>query len=93
MKSSKKDEAKGKMHQAKGKIKEIAGKVILNPDLEADGTDENIAGKVQEKLGQVKEVLRSIYEHKKESKSQRCKSVFNWYPSIRRSEHGNEQNP
>ena len=36
---------------------------------------------------------RSIYEHKKESKSQRCKSVFNWYPSIRRSEHGNEQNP
>ena len=43
--------------QAKGKIKEIAGKVILNPDLEADGIDENMAGKVQKKLGQVKELL------------------------------------
>jgi len=36
---------------------------------------------------------KSIYEHKKESKSQRCKSVSNGYSSIRRSERGNEQNP
>ncbi len=57
MKSSTRDEAEGKLHQVKGKIKEIAGKVILNPDLEADGIDENMAGKAQKKLGQIKEVL------------------------------------
>jgi uncharacterized protein YjbJ (UPF0337 family) len=41
----------------KGKIKEVAGKLSDNPKLEAEGTDEKIAGKVQEKIGQVKEVL------------------------------------
>ena len=34
MKSSRKDNAEGKMHLVKGKIKEIAGKVIMNPDLD-----------------------------------------------------------
>jgi uncharacterized protein YjbJ (UPF0337 family) len=57
MKSRTRDEAEGQLHRVKGKIKEIAGKVILNPDLEADGIDENIAGKVQKELSQVKEVL------------------------------------
>ena len=42
--------------QAKGKIKEIAGKVILNPDLEAEGKKENKTGKVQEKIGEIKKV-------------------------------------
>jgi uncharacterized protein YjbJ (UPF0337 family) len=37
-------------------IKEIAGKVIMNPDLEAEGKDENLDGKVQEKIGQIKKV-------------------------------------
>jgi len=41
----------------KGKIKEIAGKVSDNPELEAEGAGEKIAGKVQEKLGQVKKVV------------------------------------
>ena len=36
MKSSTKDQAKGKFHKVKGKIKEIAGKVSMNPDLEAE---------------------------------------------------------
>jgi len=45
------------LHQVKGKIKEIAGKLSDNPELEAEGIDEKIAGKVQEKIGQVKEVL------------------------------------
>ena len=57
MKSSTRDEAEGKLHQVKGKIKEIAGKLSDNPELEAKGTDEKIAGKVQEKSRQVKEVL------------------------------------
>jgi uncharacterized protein YjbJ (UPF0337 family) len=57
MKSSTRDEAEGKLHQVKGKIKEVAGKLSDNPELEAEGTDEKIAGEVQEKIGQVKKIL------------------------------------
>jgi uncharacterized protein YjbJ (UPF0337 family) len=57
MKSSTKDQAKGKFHKVKGTIKEIVGKVSDNPKLEAEGTGEKIAGKVQEKIGQVEKVL------------------------------------
>ena len=57
MKSSTRDEAEGKLHQGKGKIKEIAGKVSMNPDLEAEGQDEIVVGKAQEKIGQVKKVV------------------------------------
>jgi len=41
----------------KGKIKEVAGSLSDNPELEAEGTDEKIAGKIQEKIGQVEKVL------------------------------------
>ena len=41
----------------KGKVKEIAGKLSDNPKLEGKGKGEKIAGKVQEKIGQVKKVL------------------------------------
>ena len=57
MKSSTRDQVEGKYHQLKGKIKETAGKLSDNPKLEAKGTGENIAGKVQEKIGQVNRVL------------------------------------
>jgi len=57
MKSSTRDESEGKLHQVKGKIKEIAGKVSMNPDLEAEGQDEILVGKAQEKIGQVKKVV------------------------------------
>jgi uncharacterized protein YjbJ (UPF0337 family) len=57
MKSSTKDRAEGTFHELKGKAKEIAGKVTDNPKLEGEGTGEKIAGKVQEKIGQVKKVL------------------------------------
>ena len=57
MKSSTRDEAEGGLHQVKGKIKEVAGKLGDNPKLEAEGTGERIAGKVQEKIGQVKKIL------------------------------------
>jgi uncharacterized protein YjbJ (UPF0337 family) len=57
MKSSTRDDAEGKFHQVKGKIKEIAGELSDHPELEAEGTDEKIAGKVQEKIGHVKKVL------------------------------------
>ena len=57
MKSSTKDQAEGKFHEVKGKVKEIVGELSDNPDLEAEGTGENIAGKVQKKIGQVKKAL------------------------------------
>ena len=57
MKSSTKDRAEGKFHEAKGKVKEMAGKLTDNPKLEARGTGEKIAGKVQEKIGDVKKVV------------------------------------
>jgi len=57
MKSGTRDEAEGKWHKVKGKIKEVAGKLSDDPELEAEGTNEKIAGNVQEKIGQVKKVV------------------------------------
>lgn len=57
MKSSTKDNVQGTIHQAKGKIKEVAGVITGNPTLEAKGKAEKAAGKVQEKVGQIKKVL------------------------------------
>ena len=57
MKSSTQDQTEGKFHKVKGQLKEIAGKLGMNSELEAEGKDEKIAGKVQEKIGQVKKVL------------------------------------
>jgi uncharacterized protein YjbJ (UPF0337 family) len=41
----------------KGKVKEVAGKLSNDPNLEVEGTGEKIAGKVQEKIGDVKKIL------------------------------------
>lgn len=57
MKSSTKDQAEGKFHEVKGAIKEAAGKLSDNPKLEGEGTGERIAGKIQEKIGQINKVL------------------------------------
>ena len=57
MKSSTQDQAEGTFHQMKGRLKEIAGELSNNPKLEAAGTYEKIAGKVQEKIGRVKRGL------------------------------------
>ena len=57
MKASTKDQTEGKFHEVKGKIKEVAGKISDNPKLESQGAGEKIAGKVQQKIGQVKKVL------------------------------------
>lgn len=57
MKSSTKDQAEGTFHEVKGAVKEIAGIISDNPLLEAEGSDEKMAGKVQEKIGQVKKVF------------------------------------
>lgn len=57
MKSSTKNQAEGAFHKVKGKIKEIAGKISDNSKLETEGIGENLAGKVQQKIGQAKKVL------------------------------------
>jgi uncharacterized protein YjbJ (UPF0337 family) len=57
MKSSTKDQVQGTIHELKGTAKEIAGILSDNPVLENEGADEKLAGKVQEKIGQIKKVL------------------------------------
>jgi uncharacterized protein YjbJ (UPF0337 family) len=57
MKSSMKDKVKGKIHEAKGEVKVMTGKITDNPTLEAKGNTEKMAGKTQEKIGQVKKVF------------------------------------
>jgi uncharacterized protein YjbJ (UPF0337 family) len=57
MKSSTKDNTEGKMHQVKGMIKAIVGKAVGKRDMEAEGKNENLDGKIQEKLGQVEKIV------------------------------------
>ena len=57
MKNSIKDQAAGTLHEVKGKVKEKVGRVTNNPNLVEDGQDENVAGKVQKKIGQVEKVF------------------------------------
>jgi uncharacterized protein YjbJ (UPF0337 family) len=57
MKQSSKDQAKGKLHEVKGRIKAKVGRATKNPNLEAEGQDEQVAGTVQKKIGQIEKVF------------------------------------
>jgi len=57
IKHSTKDQAGGKFHTVIGEVKEIAGKLIDDPELEAEGAGEKIAGKAQKKISQVEKVV------------------------------------
>ena len=57
IKSSTKNRTEGAVHQVKGTIKETAGTIGDNPKLKARGIVEKIAGKIQEKIGQVEKVF------------------------------------
>jgi uncharacterized protein YjbJ (UPF0337 family) len=57
MRPSTQDEIAGNVHEVKGKIKEKVGHVMNNPRLEGEGVGENLAGKVQKKIGQVEKVI------------------------------------
>jgi uncharacterized protein YjbJ (UPF0337 family) len=59
MNQSTKDELEGKAHELKGAVKEATGKVTNQPELEADGQNEKLAGTIQKKVGQVEKVLGS----------------------------------
>ena len=57
MKSSTENRIKGTGHEVKAKVKEAAGRANNNPDLEAEGTGEKVAGKAEKKVGEVKKVF------------------------------------
>jgi uncharacterized protein YjbJ (UPF0337 family) len=57
LKPSTQDKVKGQIHEVKGKIKEKVGQLTNDPDLEGEDIGENLAGKVQKKIGQVKKVF------------------------------------
>lgn len=57
MKSSTRNKSEGKWHKVKGKIKQYTGKTVGNRDLEGEGKTENFEGKVQEKIGRIKDVV------------------------------------
>ena len=57
MKQSTTDQIKGKSHEVKGAVKEKIGKATNSPNLEAEGQDENVAGKIQKKTGQIEKVI------------------------------------
>jgi uncharacterized protein YjbJ (UPF0337 family) len=57
MKPSTKDQIRGKLDEVKGKGKEKVGQVTNNSDLEAEGQAENLGGKIQKKVGQIKKVF------------------------------------
>ena len=45
------------MHEAKGKIIEKAGQIADDPELEAKGSAERIAGKIQNTVGKIEKAL------------------------------------
>ncbi len=51
------DQLNGAIHQVKGTAKEAVGTVINDPDLVTEGQTETLAGKVQEKVGQIEKVF------------------------------------
>ncbi|MDD8027821.1 MAG: CsbD family protein [Acidobacteriota bacterium] len=57
MKSSRRDKTEGNLNEAKGKVKEIVGNAVGNSDLEAEGKNDQLAGKVQKKVGEIKKIL------------------------------------
>ena len=60
MKDSTTDKVEGALHEVKGAfnfVKEKIGKATNDPDLELEGETENVAGKIQKKVGQVKQVF------------------------------------
>jgi uncharacterized protein YjbJ (UPF0337 family) len=52
------DRVEGSLAQAKGKIKEVAGKVTGDANLESDGKADQVAGKIQNAVGGIKDTLR-----------------------------------
>ncbi len=52
------DRIKGSAEQAKGKLKEVAGKLTGDSKLEGEGKADQVAGKIQNTIGGIKDTLR-----------------------------------
>jgi len=57
MKSSTEDKAKGIGKEIAGGTKEKTGKLFNNPRMEEEGRDKKVEGKVQKKVGDVKQAV------------------------------------
>ncbi len=57
MKNSTMNKAKGKMREMKGRVREGYGVATNNPDAEARGAGERVAGKLQKKVGEIQDVF------------------------------------
>jgi uncharacterized protein YjbJ (UPF0337 family) len=53
-----KDRIAGSAKELKGAVKEIAGKAVGDAKLEADGKADQLAGKVQNAIGGLKDTLK-----------------------------------
>lgn len=62
-----KDEVKGKAEQVKGIVKEKAGRVTGDKDLEADGTVDQVDGKLREGVGAAKRHVKETADVLKKS--------------------------
>lgn len=59
MKSSTKDQIKGKVREMGGHIQKEAGKAMDRPDIEDKGRGKELGGKVQKKVGQIEKVFEN----------------------------------
>ena len=57
-----KDQVKGRVEEAKGSVKETTGKAVGNRELEAEGTVDKAAGKVQTNYGDAKEKVKDAID-------------------------------
>lgn len=55
-----KDTVEGSAKDAKGSIKEAVGKMTGNERLQAEGAGDQVAGKVQKGVGELKEAARDV---------------------------------
>jgi uncharacterized protein YjbJ (UPF0337 family) len=62
MKPRTKNELNGKMYAMKGAVKQTADQIINNSNFNAEGHDEKVARKVQERIGQVEKVLEKYVD-------------------------------
>jgi uncharacterized protein YjbJ (UPF0337 family) len=53
-----KDRIKGSAEQAKGKVKEVSGKLTGDAKLESEGKADQVAGKIRNAVGGIKDTLR-----------------------------------
>jgi uncharacterized protein YjbJ (UPF0337 family) len=57
------DRVKGSLNEAKGKVKEAAGKMTGDEKLKREGQTDQVAGKVQNVVGGVKDSIKDQSKH------------------------------